>query len=76
MQSQKARSHLRLYAFCLAQNKAVEENQTIYAFKQDLFRRQIPTQEQCAMLYSHCVISVKIKSFEPGDAPRLVTANL
>jgi hypothetical protein len=46
IQSQKAHLHLGLYAFCLTQNKAIEQNQTIYAFKQDLFRRQIPTQLQ------------------------------
>ena len=43
-QAQKAHLHLGLYAFCLVQNKAVENKQTIYAFKQTLFREQIPTQ--------------------------------
>jgi len=46
LQSQKAHLHLGLYAFCLVQNKAVEKQQTIYAFKQDLFREAIPTQTQ------------------------------
>lgn len=44
LQAQKAHLHLGLYAFCLVQNKAVENKQTIYAFKQTLFREQIPTQ--------------------------------
>ena len=46
VQSQKAHLHLGLYAFCLVQNKAQEEKQTIYACKQDLFREQIPTQKK------------------------------
>lgn len=46
VQSQKAHLHLGLYAFCLVQNKAMEEKQTIYAFKLNLFREQIPTQER------------------------------
>jgi hypothetical protein len=46
IQSQKAHLHLGLYAFGLVQNKAIEKRQTIYAFKQDLFREQIPTQQQ------------------------------
>jgi putative transposase len=46
LQSQKAHLHLGLYAFCLVQNKAIEKQQTIYAFKQDLFREAIPTQTQ------------------------------
>lgn len=46
IQSQKAHLHLGLYAFCLVQNKALEKQQTIYAFKQDLFREAIPNQTQ------------------------------
>ena len=46
VQSQKAHLHLGLYAFCLVQNRAMEEKQTIYAFKLNLFREQIPTQKQ------------------------------
>ncbi len=52
IQSQKAHLHLGLYAFCLTQNKAYEENQTIYAFKQDLFREQIPTQRQFVQCFT------------------------
>jgi hypothetical protein len=44
VQGQKAHLHLGLYAFCLVQNKAIENKQTIYAYKQALFREQIPTQ--------------------------------
>lgn len=44
LQGQKAHLHLGLYAFCLVQNKAMETKQTIYAYKQTLFREQIPTQ--------------------------------
>lgn len=46
LQAQKAHLHLGLYAFCLVQNKAIEKGQTIYAYKQDLFRQQIPTHQQ------------------------------
>jgi putative transposase len=46
VQAQKAHLHLGLYAFCLVQSQAVEKGQTIYAYKQDLFRQQIPTQQQ------------------------------
>ncbi len=46
MQAQKAHLHIGLYAYCLTQTKAFENKQTIYAFKQDLFRQSIPTQEQ------------------------------
>ncbi len=46
MQAQKAHLHLGLYAFCLVQSQAIEKGQTIYAYKQDLFRQQIPTQHQ------------------------------
>lgn len=52
LQSQKAHLHLGLYAFCLTQNKAYEENQTIYAFKQNLFREQIPTQKQFVQCFT------------------------
>lgn len=44
--AQKAHLHLELYALCLVQSKADEKGQTIYAFKQDLFRQQIPTPTQ------------------------------
>ena len=46
MQAQKAHLHLGMYAFCLVQGKARETGQTIYAYKQDLFRQQIPTPTQ------------------------------
>jgi len=46
VQAQKAHLHLGLYAFCLVQSKAEEKSQTIYAYKQNLFRQQIPTQQQ------------------------------
>lgn len=46
MQGQKAHLHLGLYAFCLVQNEAIENKQTIYAYKQALFREQIPTQKE------------------------------
>lgn len=46
VQAQKAHLHLGLYAFCLTQSKAKEKGQTIYAYKQDLFRQQIPTSTQ------------------------------
>ena len=46
VQAQKAHLHLGLYAFCLVQHQALEKGQTIYAYKQDLFRQQIPTQQQ------------------------------
>ena len=46
MQAQKAHLHLGLYAFCLVQSQAEEKGQTIYAYKQDLFRHQIPTPTQ------------------------------
>ena len=46
MQAQKAHLHLGLYAFCLVQSQAEEKRQTIYAYKQNLFRQQIPTPTQ------------------------------
>jgi hypothetical protein len=46
VQAQKAHLHLGLYAFCLVQSKAEEKSQTIYAYKQNLFRQQIPTSTQ------------------------------
>jgi transposase len=52
IQSQKAHLHLGLYAFCLTQTKAIEKKQTIYAFKQDLFRQQIPTQRQFVQCFT------------------------
>jgi putative transposase len=54
VQAQKAHLHLGLYAFCLVQSQAVEKGQTIYAYKQDLFRQQIPTQQQ----FLQCFMSV------------------
>lgn len=42
--AQTAHLHLGLYALCLIQMKAKE--QTVYQFKQDLFREAIPTQIQ------------------------------
>ena len=46
LHSQKAHLHLGVYGFCLVQNKAIEKQQTKYAFKQDIFREAIPTQTQ------------------------------
>ena len=46
VQAQKAHLHPGLYAFCLTQSKAEEKGQTIYAYKQDLSRQQIPTATQ------------------------------
>lgn len=43
-QAQTAHLHLGLYALCLVQMKA--KQQTVYQFKQDLFREAIPTQDQ------------------------------
>lgn len=43
-QAQTAHLHLGLYALCLVQMKAGE--QTVYQFKQNLFREAIPTQNQ------------------------------
>jgi putative transposase len=42
--AQSAHLHLGLYALCLVQMKA--ENETVYQFKQNLFRAAIPTQNQ------------------------------
>lgn len=44
IQAQTAHLHLGLYALCLVQMKA--DGQTVYKFKQDLFREAIPTQTQ------------------------------
>jgi hypothetical protein len=52
IQSQKAHLHLGLYAFCLTQTKAFEKKQTIYAFKQGLFREQIPTQQHFVQCFT------------------------
>lgn len=52
IQSQKAHLHLGLYAFCLTQTMAFAKKQTVYAFKQDLFRAQIPTQPQFVQLFT------------------------
>ncbi len=51
-QAQKAHLHLGLYAFCLVQSKAIEQKLTIYAYKQNLFREQIPTQSQFLQCFS------------------------
>ena len=53
VQAQKAHLHLGLYAFCLTQTKAIEKKQTIYAYKQNLFRDQIPTQSQFLQRFSN-----------------------
>jgi hypothetical protein len=53
LQAQKAHLHLGLYAFCLVQAKANAEKLTIYAYKQNLFRRQIPTQSQFLQCFSN-----------------------
>lgn len=44
VQAQSAHLHLGLYALCLVQMKAAGE--TVYQFKQNLFRQAIPTQHQ------------------------------
>jgi putative transposase len=44
VKAQTAHLHLGLYALCLVQMKA--EGETVYQFKQDLFRQAIPTQNQ------------------------------
>lgn len=44
LRAQTAHLHLGLYALCLVQMKA--ENETVYRFKQNLFRQAIPTQNQ------------------------------
>lgn len=44
VKAQSAHLHLGLYALCLVQMKA--ENETVYRFKQNLFRAAIPTQDQ------------------------------
>lgn len=44
VRAQTAHLHLGLYALCLVQMKA--ENETVYQFKQNLFRAAIPTQHQ------------------------------
>lgn len=53
MQAQKAHLHLGLYAFCLVQSKAQEKKMTIYAYKQNLFREQIPTPSQFLQGFSN-----------------------
>lgn len=52
LQAQKAHLHPGLYAFCLVQSKAEEKKLTIYAYKQNLFREQIPTQGQFLQCFS------------------------
>ena len=54
MQAQKAHLHLGLYAFCLVQNKAEENGETIYAYKQNLFRQQIPNPTQ----FLQCFVAI------------------
>lgn len=44
VKAQSAHLHLGLYALCLVQIKAPDE--TVYQFKQNLFRQAIPTQDQ------------------------------
>jgi hypothetical protein len=44
VKAQNAHLHLGLYALCMVQMKA--ENETVYQFKQNLFRVAIPTQNQ------------------------------
>ena len=44
VKAQTAHLHLGLYALCLVQMKA--KNETVYRFKQNLFRQAIPTQNQ------------------------------
>ncbi len=48
--AQTAHLHLGLYALCLVQMKA--EKQTVYQFKQNLFREKIPTQQQFVELFT------------------------
>lgn len=43
-EAQIAHLHLGLMALCITQQAALAYNQTVYAFKRDLFRRQIPDQ--------------------------------
>lgn len=49
-QAQNAHLHLGLYALCLVQIKA--KNETVYQFKQNLFREAIPTQQQFIELFT------------------------
>jgi SRSO17 transposase len=42
--AQTAHLHLGLMALCLTQQAAINQGQTIYAFKRDLFRQPIPDQ--------------------------------
>lgn len=44
VKAQTAHLHLGLYALCLVQMKA--QGETVYQFKQNLFRQAIPTQDQ------------------------------
>lgn len=44
VRAQSAHLHIGLYALCLVQMKA--ENETVYRFKQNLFRQGIPNQNQ------------------------------
>lgn len=44
VKAQSAHLHLGLYALCLVQTKT--KNETVYSFKQNLFRQAIPTQNQ------------------------------
>jgi hypothetical protein len=42
--AQTAHLHLGLMALCLTQQAAINQGQTVYAFKRDLFRQPIPSQ--------------------------------
>lgn len=48
--AQNAYLHLGLYALCLVQMKV--EGETVYQFKQNLFRQAIPTQPQFIELFT------------------------
>jgi hypothetical protein len=52
LQAQTAHLHLGLYALCLVQMKA--QGQSVYQFKQDLFREAIPTQRQFIQTFTDC----------------------
>lgn len=52
VQAQTAHLHLGLYALCLVQMTA--ENETVYKFKQNLFRAAIPTQTQFIQTFTIC----------------------
>lgn len=50
IKAQNAHLHLGLYALCLVQMKS--RNETVYKFKQNLFREAMPTQQQFIELFT------------------------